>query len=206
MNTITKGAIAMVLAGSITFSVANTLLGDQSSIRLAEEHASTISGDPKKADIINQAEKAVKDQTPASKGKDQEIAALKVASNNSEMYIATIQQNSSSKNNTTNPSDTNKIITATPAVTTITSTSVKEPTTTTTTSTTLGSNATSVTTNPETTKPASIPKTAAPPTKTETNATSTSSTETNRGQQVSQAAKEKAENQRELKENKGKNM
>jgi hypothetical protein len=74
------------------------------------------------------------------------------------------------------------------------------------TSTTLGSNATSVTTNPETTKPASIPKTAAPPTKTETNATSTSSTETNRGQQVSQAAKEKAENQRELKENKGKNM
>ncbi|AGK56147.1 hypothetical protein B1NLA3E_22045 [Bacillus sp. 1NLA3E] len=160
----------MVLAGSVTFSVAHTLLGDQSSIRLAEENASTISGDPKKADIINQAEKAVKGQTPASKGKDQEMAALKVASNNSEMNVETIQQNSSSKNNTTNPSDRNRIITATPAVTTITSTSAKEPTTTTAT---------------------------APPTKSETNATSTSTTETNRGQQVSQAAKEKAGNQRE---------
>ncbi|MBY0149052.1 hypothetical protein [Neobacillus niacini] len=206
MNTITKGAVAMVLAGSITFSVANTLLGNQSPIRVAEESASTISGDPKKADIINQAEKAVKDQTPPSKGKEQEMAALKVASNNSEMYAAPIQQNSSSKDNTTNPSDTNQIITAAPAVTTITSTSVKEPTTTTTTSTTSGSNATSVSTKPETTKPASIPKTTAPPVKTETNATSTSSTETNRGQQVSQAAKEKAENRRELKENNGKNM
>lgn len=48
MNTITKGAIAMVLAGSVTFSVAHTLLGDQSTIRLAEENAATISGDPKK--------------------------------------------------------------------------------------------------------------------------------------------------------------
>jgi hypothetical protein len=199
MNAITKGAFAMVLAGSVTFSVAHTLLGDQSSIRLAEENASTISGDPKKADIINQA-------TPASKGKDQEMSALKVASNNSEINIANIQQNSSSKNYTTNPSDKNKIITATSAETTITSTSVKEPTTTTTTPTTSGSNATSVSTKPETTKPALTSTTTAPPTKTETNATSTSSTETNRGQQVSQVAKEKAENQRELRENNGKNM
>jgi hypothetical protein len=206
MNTITKGAIAMVLAGSITFSVANTLLGDQSSIRLAEENASTISGDPKKADIVNQAEKAVINQTPASKGKDQEMAALKVAANTSEMNVAAIQQNLSSNNNTTNSSDTNKIITATPAVTTITSPSVKEPTPITTTPTTSGSNAPSVSTQPETTKPASTPTTTAPPANTETNATSTSSTETNRGQQVSQAAKEKAENNKELKENNGKNM
>jgi hypothetical protein len=204
MNTITKGAIAMVLAGSVTFSVAHTLLGDQSSIRLAEENASTISGDPKKADIINQAEKAVKNQTPASKGKDQEMAALKVASNNSEMNVATIQQNSSSKNNPTNPSDRNKIITVTSAETTVTST--KEPTITLTTPTTSGTNTTSVSTKPETTKPASTPTTTAQPAKTETNATSTPSTETNRGQQVSQAAKEKAENRRDLKENNGKNM
>ncbi|MFB3163881.1 hypothetical protein ABLO26_21245 [Neobacillus sp. 179-J 1A1 HS] len=206
MNTITKGAIAMVLAGSVTFSVAHTLLGDQSTIRLAEENASTISGDPKKADIVNQAEKEVKNQTPASKGKDQEMAALNVASNNSEINVATIQQNSNSKNNTTNPSDRNMIITVTSADTTITSTSVKEPTTTTTTPTTSGSDATSVSTKPETTKPASTPTTTAPPTKTETNATSTSSTDTNRGQQVSQAAKEKAENRRDLKENNGKKM
>ncbi|NYE08431.1 hypothetical protein F4694_005279 [Bacillus niacini] len=206
MNTMTKGAIAMVLAGSITFSVAHTLLGDQSSIRLAEENAGTISGDPKKADIINHAEKEVKNQTPASKGKDQERAALNVASNNSEINVATIQQNSSSKNNTTTPSDRNMIITATSAETTITSTSVKGPTTTTTTPTTSGSDATSVSTKPETTKPASTPTTTAPPTKTETNATSTSSTDTNRGQQVSQVAKEKAENRSDLKENNGKNM
>jgi hypothetical protein len=195
MNTITKGAVAMVLAGSVTFSVAHTLLGDQSSIRLAEENASTISGNHKKADIINQAEKAVKDLTPTSKGKDQEMAALKVALNNSEMNVETIQQNSISKNNTKNPSDRNRIITAMPAVTTITSTSAKEPTTTTTTSTTSGSNATSVSTKPETAKPASTTTATAPPTKSETNATSTSTTETNRGQQVSQAAKEKAGNQ-----------
>lgn len=206
MNTLTKGALSMVLVGSITFSVAHTLLGDQSSIRLAEENASIISKDPKKADIINQAEIAVKDQTPASKGTDHEIAALQVAANNSEMNAATIQQNSSSKNITTNTSDTNKIITATPTVTPITSPSVKEPTTKTTTPTTSGSNVTSVSKHPETTKPASTPTTAVPPAKTEMNATSISSTETNRGQQVSQAAKEKAENNKELKENNGKNM
>ncbi|MFB3170119.1 hypothetical protein P5G62_023725 [Neobacillus sp. 179-C4.2 HS] len=204
MNTITKGAIAMVLAGSVTFSVAHTLLGDQSTIRLAEENAATISGDPKKADIINQAEKEVKNQTPASKGKDGEMAALNVASNNSDMNVATIQQNSSSKNNPTNPSDRNKIITVTSAETTVTST--KEPTITLTTPTTSGTNTTRVSTKPETTKPASTPTTTAPPTKTETNATSTSSTDTNRGRQVSQAAKEKAENRRGLKENNGKNM
>ncbi len=194
MNTLTKGALSMVIAGSVTFSIANTLLGDQSFIPLAEETAVTISEDPKKADMINQAEKALKDQTPPSKGKDHEIAALKVASNNSEMNVATIQQNSSNKNNTTNPTDRNKIITATSAATTVTSSSVKAPITTTTVSTESGTNATSVSAKPETTKPSSTPTTTAP-----------SSTETNRGQQVSQAAKEKTENPSGLKENNGKN-
>ncbi len=59
MNKRTKGALAMVLAESITFSVTNALLGDQSSKRLVEEKALTTSENPKKSDVINQLEKTV---------------------------------------------------------------------------------------------------------------------------------------------------
>jgi hypothetical protein len=168
MNKITKGALAMVLAGSVTFSVANALLADQPLKRLAKEIALPISADRKKADVVNQAEKKVKVQTPTTNVKDHDIAAIHVSLKNSNMAKAAIQtdrEKSSDRNTTT-----------TPAATTKPATSAKAPSTTTT------------------------------PTTTETNTKSATTTNTNRGQQVSQAAKEKAAIQRDIKENNGKKM
>lgn len=191
MNTLTKGALSMVFAGSVTFSVAHTLLGDQSSIQLAEENASTISEDPKKADIINQAEKVVKDQTPTTNGTDEQLnlasneAPIQVALNNqteSAVAIADIQQNTKevTEVTTTTPVNTNQTKPSTPAASSTPVTSTTSQTT------------------PATSTPA--PPTTSPPTTTGNNATSAS----NYGQEVAQAAKEKAESRQENKGNNGK--
>jgi len=211
MNTLNKGALAMVFVGSVTFSVTNGLLGDQSPIQLlVEEHSLSISGDLKKVDVTGQTEKKVKEQTPTTNVKadktepSYDIPASQAAFNNkdkSDMATAANQQNTKkySKSTTTNPASTNETTTNSTAPTT----SAKAPTTT---PTSTRTNTTSATTNPaaptKVDTSAKAPTTA--PTSTGTNPTSATTTTTNRGQEVSQAAKEKATSQRDSKENSGK--
>ncbi|MEH7504442.1 hypothetical protein V7152_20915 [Neobacillus drentensis] len=204
MNKITKGALAMVLAGAVTFSVANALLAEQPLKRLTKEIAFPISADRKKADVVNQAEKKVKVQTPTTNVKDHDIAAIQVSLKNSNMAKAAIQtdrEKTSDRNTTTTPVATTKPEKSTKAPTTTKPvTSSKAPTTT---KPVTSSKA------PTTTKPATSPK---PPTTTTvtkptgSNTNSATKTTTNRGQQVSQEAKEKAAIQRDIKENNGKKM
>ncbi|PLR67728.1 hypothetical protein [Bacillus sp. UMB0893] len=219
MEKLTKGALAMVLAGSVTFSVTNALLVDESSKRLTKDNALIISGVQKKADVIDHEEKTVKDQTPTSIVKDgqtkisHDIPASQDAFKNrdkSDIAIADIQQDTEkiSKSTTTNP-----------AVKKVTVTGIKAPTRTTA-STATGTKTTSVTTKPEaTTKPATSPKAPtkpatspkAPtrttaPTPTGTNSTTAATTTANRGQQVSTAVQEKAASLRDQKGNNGKEM
>jgi hypothetical protein len=221
MKKLTKGALAMVLAGSVTFSVTNALLVNQSSKKFTEENASTISGDPKKAGIISQAEKTVKDHTPTTNVKDgqtklsHDIPAFQESlknRNKSDMAIAAIQQNTKkfSKRTTTNPANTDTATTTKPAATAISSTRAKAPTTTTTPVTT-GTNTTNVTTTPvATTIPSTstkAPTATTTPTATGTNTTTSTNTKTtNRGQQVSQAAKEKAASHEDKKDKNGKKI
>ena len=87
MNKLTKGALAMVLAGSVTFSVTNALLADQPLKRLAKQIALPISADRKQADVINHAEKKVKLQTPAANVKDHDNAAIQVSLKNSPIRL-----------------------------------------------------------------------------------------------------------------------
>jgi hypothetical protein len=60
MNNLTKGALAMVIAGSVTFSVANAWLTGQSSNQLAKVNR----GNPKPVVAITQAKKTGKHQSP----------------------------------------------------------------------------------------------------------------------------------------------
>ncbi|MGG3466086.1 hypothetical protein ABES02_00655 [Neobacillus pocheonensis] len=189
MNKLTKGALSMVLAGSVTFSIANALLVHPSTIRVAKQNALTISEEPKKAEVI--AEKTVKAQPPTTNTKpvetklSQNIAAVSLKNTNkSGMTVATIQQNTESTSNRTTTISANTSATKSPA------TSAKAPATT---STTTGTNTTS-------TPP---PK---PSTPTGTNTTASTTTATNHGQEVSQAAKEKAASNRDKNENNGKKM
>lgn len=214
MNTLTKGALAMVLAGSVTFSVTNALLVDPSSKRLTEENALTVTGDQNEGDKITKAEKTVKDQTPTTNVEDSEtklshdIPASQVTfknKNQNDMAVDPIQQNTkkSSKRIATNPASINETTTTTSTATTTRTTSIKAPTTTTASKPT-GTTETSVATTPApTTKPATSTKA---PATTTTSAPGTNTTITNRGQEVSQAAKEKAASNRDKKENNGKNL
>ncbi|MEH7306305.1 hypothetical protein [Neobacillus drentensis] len=242
MNKLTKGALSMVLAGSVTFSIANALLAEQPLKRLAKEIALPISADRKKADVVNQVEKKVKVQTPTTNVKNHDIAAIPVSFKNSNMAKAAIQtdREKSSNRTTTTPANTNETTTPTH---TIPVTSAKAPTTTSK-STSTRTDTTSPTTRPvaitkpvATTKPTSTTKPAtsvkAPPTTTstkpksvttrktntaatktntknasttKTNTKSATTTNTNRGQQVSQAAKERAANRKATNENTGKKM
>ncbi|MBT2722784.1 hypothetical protein [Bacillus sp. ISL-46] len=222
MIKITKGALAMVLAGSVTFSVANALLGDQPLKRLTKEMALPISADRKKADVINPAEKKDKPQTPAANVKDHDIAAIRDSlknRNTNDTAVTAVQQNrgKSSDRTTTNPANPSETKTTTPVATSIPVKSTKAPTTTrkpTTTRTAATRSttkpaaptapATSVKAPPTTTTPTAT-KTSTTTTKTNTT-TSATTTKTNRGQQVSQAAKEKAVSRSDKKENNGKKM
>lgn len=194
MNKRAKGAFAMVLAGSVTFSVINALLDDQPSKQIAKAIAATISEHQKKADVLNQAEKTVKDQAQATNVKDEQTKL----SPNVSAYQADIQQNreKSTERTTTNSTNTDMTTTTTPAATFI-ATSIKAPETTTTTiPATTGTNTTSkasTTTSPPATGTNTTSKsTTTKPTTTgssATNQTTTPTTTTNHGQQVSQTVK-----------------
>jgi hypothetical protein len=69
MNKLTKGALTMVLAGSVTFSVTNALLAVHSSKRLAKANSLINSVDKEIAENINP-KKLVKDQMPTTEVKD----------------------------------------------------------------------------------------------------------------------------------------
>jgi DNA primase len=195
MNKRAKGAFAMVLAGSVTFSVINALLDDQPSKQIAKAIAATISEHQKKADVLKQAEKTVKDQAQATYVKDEQTKL----SPNVSAYQADIQQNreKSPERTTTNSADLDTTTTTTSAATTFIATSIKAPETTTTTiPTTTGTNTTSkasTTTSPPATGTNTTSKsTTTKPTTTgssATNQTTTPTTTTNHGQQVSQTVK-----------------
>lgn len=220
MIKITKGALAMVLAGSVTFSVANALLG-QPIKQLTKEMALPISADRKKADVINPAEKKDQDQTPTANVKDRSV--LKVSLKNTDTNdtaVAAVQQNreKTSDRTTTSAANPRGTTTTKPVAKTISVKSTNAPTTTrkpttTRTAATRTTTKPAVPTIPATSAKAPTTSVKAPTTtpttsKTSTTTTSTSATttKTNRGQQVSQAAKEKATSQSNKKENNGKKM
>ncbi|WP_078432163.1 hypothetical protein [Metabacillus halosaccharovorans] len=138
--TLTKGALAMILAGAVTFSVTNSLLVDQSSKLLMKENALKIFEDREKEGLISQAEKTVKDQTPTIDVQKVQTKISNDSPNNtaienknmSNMDQASSQQNTKvlKTSTTTNLASTNETIITTPAVNTKPKTSVKSSTTT----------------------------------------------------------------------------
>lgn len=219
MNKLTKGAFAMVLAGSVTFSVTNALLADQPLKRLAKAIALPVSGDQKKAEVISKAEKTMKEQTPTTNVKDGQtkLSHNQVAYKNINKSVIAIKANKQntiklSKSTTTIGASTNEATTAKIA-SKPTGTTTKRKTTTTVATTKPATSAKAPTTTkpvtsakvPTATKPttgAKAPTTAKPATKpTGSNTKTATTTTTNRGQQVSQEAKEKAASNRIQKEN-----
>lgn len=186
MKKINKGALAMVLAGSVTFSVVTALLTDQSSKHLAEENVLTISEDQQKADVIKQPEKTVKDQTPATNVKDVQTKP----SHNISVSQTDIQQNKEQFTKTTaiNSANTDTTATTAPAAATRIAPSIQAPTTTANTIPAATGN-----------NPTSETKTTTP-----TTTTTPATTATNHGQQVSQAVKEKTVSHQDKKETNGK--
>jgi hypothetical protein len=187
----------MVLVGAVTFSVTNALLADPSSKRLAKGHPSTNSGHQKIADNINQTDKTLKDQTPITDVKDTQptlsnnIAAPQAVLENGNMNdqaTAAIQKNTttisatSTTASTTAPTintapviNTEPTINTAPVINTEPATNTAPATNTTTNSNTTAAGTTS-TKSATTTAPT----------------TTTTAPTTNHGQQVSQAAKDKA--------------
>ena len=154
MEKLTKGAFAMVLAGAVTFSVTNTLLVDESSKGVIKENDVAITEEPKKSDVMNQPEKAAKDQKLTSDGEDvqvkpsQNIVALQEAEKSRNEMVASNHQNTEKVIKTTATQSVNKNVTTTktPAET------ASKGSTKATTSTTVGTNTTRAT-KKETTLP-----------------------------------------------------
>jgi hypothetical protein len=193
MNKATIGALAMVLVGSVTFSFANALLTNHSTKKRVQSHVTTNFENQKLADGTNQTDKTVTDSTPTTNGKDIQIADFLHTSSNqgelnngnmSEQPIA-VNQNNTVKISSPSPSSnaTASTITTTPKTnTTSTGTTSPKPT------------ASSVPTTAPTSSTSNVPVT----TTAQASSTTTTST-TNRGQQVAQAAKEKAVGQQNKK-------
>ncbi|CAM3834388.1 hypothetical protein CYOC110262_24350 [Cytobacillus oceanisediminis] len=209
MNTPTKGALAMVLAGSVTFSVTNAVLVDQLAKQFTE-NAFTIYRDLKKADVIRPAEKKVKDQTSTISEKEShtklsdDIPVSHTAyenGNKEDRAAPAIQQDSKkfSKSTATNPVSTKETATITPDTATVSVPSTKAPMKTTP-SNTAETKETSSAAKHETS--AKAPTTQPAPIGKNTNSAAAAPP---RGQEVSQAAKEKAAIDQDKKENNGKN-
>lgn len=200
MRNLTKGAFAMVLAGSVTFSVTNALLIDQSSKRINEENTLTESRNPIREDVNGQLDKTVKDQSVTTNEKEvqttvsNDTATFQVPVNNTnknDSVIETTQQNTKKININTTPN---------PA-------STSEARTTTTASKPKGTNTLSSTAAPTESKTkTSIEEQPKPiaATPTGTDSTITTNKTNNRGLQVSESAKEKNETQSDKKEGNGK--
>ena len=215
MNIPIKGPIAMILAGAVTFSVINAFLVDHSSKRLSKENSLTLSAAPKKTNVIRNTEKTLNHQTPKTNVKEgqtrlsQDIPALKVVNTNtkSNRAVKVIKQNTKkfSQSTTTNTANMNEKTTTAIRTTTAkapAATKISRPTVT-------NTKSANPTTTVVATKPAASekpPATTTPTTTSVTNTKSAATTTANPGQQVSQAAKEKAAIRRDQKENNGKKM
>jgi hypothetical protein len=187
MNKATIGALTMVLVGSVTFSFTNALLADHSTKKIVQKHATNSSEGHKSVDGTNQTEN---NQTSATDVKDVQTSdSLNTSVNQAEVNTG----NNSEQPIAVNPSNTMKISSPSTSSSTTASTITTMP----------KENATTpVTTS---TKPAATPvpatnlntaptvATSTIPPSTPAQATSpTTTTATNHGQQISQAAKEKA--------------
>ena len=203
MNKLTKGAIAMVLMGSVTFSITNAFVADHSSKRPAEANAAIKSEDQNKAGHRDHSskqlaeantlssgnqKKSVQDQTQTTDVKDvQTTTSHKIAAvhevlkngSNSGVAVAAI-----AKSTTANSDRTTTVKTTAPATNTKTNT------------------------NSTVTETASTNSTAAPTPTTsasgQTKKTTTTTAANYHGKQVSQAAKERAASHQAKKEHKAK--
>lgn len=209
MNKLTKGAIAMVLLGSVTFSITNAFVSDHPTKRLAEANAAIKSSDQKKADHkdqsskqfaevsnsrnqktavnINQAGKWVQDQTQTTDVKDVQTAAShkiaavhEVLKNGSNSGVAVA---AIARSTTANSDRTITVKTTAPATNTKTN-----------------SNSTATETASTNSTAAPTPTTSAPG---QTKKTTTTTAASNHGKQVSQAAKEKAASHQTKNKNQG---
>jgi len=200
MNKATIGALAMVLVGSVTFSFTNALLTDHSTKKKVQTHSTTNLGDQKLVDGTNQTDKTVTDSTPTPNGNDIQTAdSLTPSANQAELN----NENMSEQPIAVNQNNTVKISSPSPSSNTTASTIITTPKTntpstgTTSTKQTVSSAPTMNLNTAPSTPTSNVPvTTTAQATST---ATSPTTTTTNRGQQVAQAAKEKAASQQNKK-------
>jgi hypothetical protein len=210
MKGLNKGALAMVLAGSVTFSVSNILIVEQAFQRVSDEHPIIISRNLLKENRINKGEETKNNPTPTAEEK------APVNENNSDR-IDNQQDTNTSKSAISNPASTKKTETtktspqkATATTKPPTNSKVQKTTTTpvptktkTTSSATRPAENTTATKSTENTTNPKVHRTTTKPAPTGNTRSSTQKT-TNHGQQVSQDAKEKAASHRDQKENNGK--
>lgn len=214
MNKRAIGALTMVLVGSVTFSLTNNLLSNQSTKQLNEVNNLPISDEPKSADNLDSAEKNVNDQTKGTADKittenntlkeQTPITERKNVDTTVSIKPVTLQAESNKttaqvQNNTTNIRAASSTTKTTAPVTTKTTTTTTSPKTTTKTAPT---NLTTTSSSTTTTAPTNSTSTAS--SKTTTAPTNSTSTTSNHGQQVSQAAKANAASRKDQKGNNGK--
>ncbi|WP_264737931.1 hypothetical protein [Cytobacillus firmus] len=195
MKSPAKGALAMVIAGSITFSVTNSLL--QTAKLLSEENSFILSGIQKKSEVNRQVDKQAEAQILAVQDNEKQKTVTKDAPAPKESLITGEKSNKAIVAVQPNKEVSNR---KTAAV----SVSNKKPSAPKPASSPAGSKTTNEAARPETSN------TPAPGTG-GNNTTSPAAKTLNHGQQVSQAAKEKAESNRinkgnESNDNKGENM
>jgi hypothetical protein len=201
MKGLNKGALAMVLAGSVTFSVSNILIVEQAFQRVSDEHPIIISRNLLKENGMNKGEATKNNPTPTAEEK------APINENNSDRIDHQPDTNTSNRT-ISNPASSKKTETtktspqkATATTTPPTNSKVQKTTTT--------PVATKTKTTSSATKPAEnttnprVQRTTPTPAPTGNTKSSTQKT-TNHGQQVSQDAKEKAASHRDQKENNGK--
>ncbi|NLP50411.1 hypothetical protein [Bacillus sp. RO1] len=198
MKKLSRGALSMVLAGAVTFSVTNALLAEY----IAGDHALNILGNQVKADVTS--EKTEKNQPPTTKGKEEQNKEkpADTAAVPKNPHVAEAATQKETKKTTVEVAKKPAKKDATTSTSDSAGTSTKAPTP-----------PPPVTAKPPVpAKPPEIAKPAEPAkpvqtTKPKTTGNSQNSAATritNNGQDVSQAAKEKAERRQEDKENKGK--
>ncbi|MCS0671746.1 hypothetical protein [Cytobacillus firmus] len=205
MKSLAKGALAMVVAGAITFSAANGML--KATKLFSEEHSSVLSGIQQKSEVNRQIdEKSETNILAVQENAKQETVtedapafeeSLKKEEKSNKMIVA-VQTNTEISNRKPAVNPVSKAVSASNE-----KPSAPEPA-----SAPAGSKTTNEATKPETsTKDPNTPASVTGGSST----TSPAAKTLNHGQQVSQAAKEKAESNRasqgkEDKENNGKNL
>lgn len=221
MNTLTKGALSMIIAGSVTFSITNSVLVGQLA-KSFTENALIVYRDLTKIDVIRPVEKRENDKKQTNKVQESgtKLSLTETApkaSKPKDDMVATGSQGDSQKSSTI-PASTKEKTTTPPAGKTVSAPSTKAPvattpskspgnknTTTKAPSKPEGNKGTTGATEREKNSVASTKKSA--PAAEENNNKSAAATSPSRGQAVSEAAKEQAakEKEKNKNENNGKN-